>query len=139
MRALALALLFVASSVTSNWCQAADYVVVVARDSPIARLDTDRVRDIFLKKRRFDSGTRLVPVNLLGDAPVRRAFETGILDMDRAAINRYWTRNHFQGISPPATQASLASIKTFVERVDGAIAYLPANMVDNNLKVVHEF
>lgn len=135
MRALVLFLFLLAS----GWCQAADYAVVVSSQSSIGTLDEHKVRDIFLKKRNFDGGKRLVPVNLLGEASVRRTFESHILDMDRNAINRYWISNHFQGVSPPATQASLASVKKFVERVDGAIGYLPLDMVDASLKVVYEF
>jgi len=118
---------------------AADYAVVVARSSQITRLEIDNIKDIFLRKRNFESDIKLVPVNLLGDDAMRRNFEQEILQMDRETISRYWVSNHFQGISPPATQASLLSIKLFVERVEGAIGYLPLEMIDSELKVLYEF
>lgn len=117
----------------------ADYAVVVANNSSITALEADNIRDIFLRKRNFESGVRLVPVNLLGDEETRRDFEQKILRMDREEISQYWVNNHFQGISPPATQASLLSIKLFVERVGGAIGYLPIEMIDSQLKVLYEF
>lgn len=117
----------------------ADYAVVVANNSSITALEADNIRDIFLRKRNFESGVRLVPVNLLGDEETRRDFEQKILRMDREEISQYWVSNHFQGISPPATQASLLSIKLFVERVGGAIGYLPIEMIDSQLKVLYEF
>jgi len=115
------------------------YVVVVAKDSPVQELSMDMVRDIFLRRRYFENDVRLVPVNLLGEDSARVDFENRVLEMDRSELSRYWTTSHFQGVSPPTTQASLASIKAFVERVDGAISYLPANMVDDSVKVVYEF
>jgi hypothetical protein len=119
--------------------EAAEYVVVVARNSPIEALDSERLRDIFLRRRSFEGGIPLVPINLLGEEAVRTQFESLVLQMDRGQINQYWVTSHFQGIKPPATQASLQSIKTFIERVDGAIGYLPVSMVDDGLKVLHEF
>lgn len=135
MRAVLMLLLIALVSVA----EAAEYAVVVARNSPIEALDPDRLRDVFLRRRSFEGSTPLVPVNLLGEEAVRTRFESQVLQMDRGQINQYWVTSHFQGIKPPATQASLQSIKTFIERVDGAIGYLPLSMVDQSLKVLHEF
>lgn len=118
---------------------AQEFAVVVAQDSVIATLDGERLKDIFLRHRNFEDGVRLVPVNLLGEDAARIEFETRVLMMDRDEINRYWISSHFQGVRPPATQASLQSIKAFVAQVDGAIGYLPRDLVDASLKVVYEF
>ena len=118
---------------------AADFAVVVSSNSPIENLNSGKLRDVFLKKRNFDGKHKLYPVNLLGEEVVRRQFEEKVLRMNRDEINRYWISNHFQGISPPITQSSLVSVKRFVEKVDGAIGYLPKDMVDSELKVLYEF
>jgi len=117
----------------------ADYAVVISSASNIDSMDAAKIRDIFLKKRSFEGSNRVVPVNPIGNDPVRIEFELQILNMGREEINRYWVNNHFQGVSPPTTQASLQSIKRFIETVDGAIGYLPIDMVDTNLKIIHEF
>lgn len=131
--------LLLLSIILVSVAEAAEYAVVVARNSPIETLDSERLRDIFLRRRSFEGDVPLVPINLLGEEAVRTRFESQVLQMDRAQINQYWVTSHFQGIKPPATQASLQSIKTFIERVDGAIGYLPISMVDDGLKVLHEF
>ena len=118
---------------------AEDYAVVVAQDSPISFGDSVKIREIFLKKRSFDSQTRVIPINLIGNERVRIEFETQVLQMNREQINRYWITNHFQGVSPPATQASLPSVKRFIQSVPGAIGYLPKEMVDDDLKIIYEF
>jgi len=115
------------------------YAVVVSRATALESMDVNTVRDVFLKKRNFGGDVRMVPVNPLGGEDARFAFEARVLNMNREALNRYWIGNHVQGISPPTTQASLASIKRFIEKVDGAIGYLPSEMVDSGLKVLYEF
>ena len=127
-------LLWLAGTVSAQ-----DYAVVVAQRSPIAVEDAAKIREFFLKKRSFDHQTKVIPVNLIGDERVRIEFEARVLRMDRAAINRYWITSHFQGVSPPATQASLQSIKRFIQTVNGAIGYLPKEMVDEGLKDIYEF
>lgn len=123
-------------SLTAN---AAEYAVVMSSSSAVNTMDASKIRDIFLKKRSFEGASRVIPVNPSGSDPVRIEFEMQILNMRRDEINRYWVNNHFQGVSPPTTQASLQSIKRFIESVEGAIGYLPIEMVDSNLKIIHEF
>ena len=123
--------------VSAAW--AADYAVVVARESGITEMDQSRIRDIFLRRRNFEGSVKLVPVNPLGEDELRRRFEENVLMMDRDEVSRYWTTSHFQGIKPPTTQASLESVKRFVERVQGAIGYLPLPMVDDSIRVLYEF
>ncbi len=115
------------------------YAVVVSKKVAVEQVAPSKIKDLFLKKRRSSDGVRLIPVNIVGSFDSRIAFEQRVLKMDRDAINQYWIKSHFQGLSPPATQASNASLKLFIERVEGAIGYLPLNMVDDNLKVIYEF
>jgi hypothetical protein len=119
--------------------RAEEFAVVVASNSNISMLDMARLRSIFLRQSSFEDGTRLVPVNLLGDDDARIEFEMRVLMMERDELNRYWITSHFQGLKPPATQASLDSMKAFILRVEGAIGYLPLSMVDQDLRVVYEF
>lgn len=71
--------------------------------------------------------------------PIRISFEKNILKMNREELNGFWTKQHFQGVTPPATQSSHNSIKMFVKNVKGAIGYLPLNLIDEETKVLHEF
>jgi len=135
MRKLVLPLLLLLSAPL----QAQEYAVVVASNSPIEKLDSERLKDIFLRHRNFEGDVRLIPVNLLGEEAARIGFEERVLMMSRDEINKYWITSHFQGVRPPATQASLQSVKAFVENVDGAIGYLPLDMVGEGLKVIYEF
>ena len=115
------------------------YVVVTSVTTDIESLDAHALRDIFLMKRKFSGSVRVFPVNLLGSTEIRSTFEQEILHMGQDELNKYWVEQHFQGVSPPSTQASLQSVKRLVESVDGALGYLPASMLDDKLKVLYEF
>jgi hypothetical protein len=118
---------------------AQEYAVVVSARSNIESIDARLVRDIFLRKKNFAHGVRVRPVNVTGDRVVRRAFESTVLKLNREELNQYWVERHFQGVSPPGTQASFASVKKIVERVEGAISYLPHELIDEQVKVIYEF
>lgn len=118
---------------------ASEYTVVVAKKSPISVLTLTQVRDLFLHKRRNVGEHKAIPVNVLGHENVREMFEAKVLGMDRNRLNAYWVKQHFQGVAPPLTQPSFESVKAFVENVEGAIGYLPTEMVDSRVKGVYEF
>ncbi len=115
------------------------YVIVTSVTTDIEPLEAHTIKEIFLMKRKFSGPVRVFPVNLLGSTEIRAAFEEMILQMDREELNKYWVEKHFEGVSPPSTQASLESIKRLVESVDGALAYLPLSMVNDKLMVLYEF
>ena len=116
-----------------------DYSVVISKKSGLSEFSQQQIRDLFLQKRRFMGSQAIVPVNILGHDDVRSVFESKILQMDRNQLNSYWMKQHFKGVSPPVTQSSFESVKSFVENVDGAIGYLPSQMVDQKIRVVYEF
>ena len=116
-----------------------DYSVITAKDNTLDGLNRLQLRDIFLQKRQFVKEQRIIAVNLLADNDVRKAFELNVLKMQRKKLNSYWIKQHFHGISPPTTLASFEAVKRFVGKVEGAIGYIPSNMVDNSVKVLYEF
>jgi hypothetical protein len=118
---------------------AAEYGVITNPQSGIDRIDPRQLRDLFLQKRRFIGTQKAIPVNLLADNMARIAFESEVLKMNRDTLNGYWIKQHFQGIVPPVTQSSFASVKLFVRNVEGAIGYIPLELVDKDVKVLYEF
>lgn len=117
----------------------AEYSVVASTQSGIDALDARQLRDFFLQKRHFAGSRQVIPVNLLAQNQARIAFESKVLHVDRDTLNRYWVKQHFQGVSPPLTQSSYAAVKLFVQNVEGAIGYIPSVLVDDKVKVLYEF
>lgn len=115
------------------------YSIIVSKKAPFSTLSTQQIRDIYLQKRHSIGEIKIIPINLVGQDESRIAFEYSVLEMDRNRLNAYWVKQHFQGVTPPLTQPSFESIKTFVQNVEGSMGYIPSVMVDGNVKVVYEF
>ncbi|MCW8838335.1 MAG: hypothetical protein OQK11_06505 [Thiovulaceae bacterium] len=118
---------------------AGEYAVVVNKKNKIDKISKKQLKNIFLKKRHFIDNQKIVAINVSANMPLRMKFEKSILQMSREKLNSFWTKQHFHGISPPLTQSSTNSVKLFVKNVDGAMGYLPKNLIDDSIKVIYEF
>jgi len=119
---------------------AAKYGVVVTSHKSKVEIPTLRqLKDIFLMKRHYVGDTKVLPINMLLASDLRQKFEKNVLKINREKLNKYWIKQHFQGISPPITQASARSVKLFIKNVEGAIGYLPLSLVDDDMRILYEF
>jgi hypothetical protein len=112
-------------------------IAVVVHPSRAAELTTDVVRQIYLRRKRFwDDGTPIVPLNLAAGMPLRDVFSRLVLGESEARIADYWNRQYFYGILPPATLASTQAIRRYVASDPNAVGYLPADDVDGSVRSV---
>ncbi len=118
---------------------ASEYAVIMNAHSKIEKLSAKQIKSIFLMKKHFMDGVKLIPLNSAASLQIRDSFEKNILHKNRDKLNKYWIKKHFQGIQPPVVQASVKAIKLFVKNVDGAIGYIPIKLLDSDLKVLYEF
>ena len=117
----------------------AEYAVVISGKNDIQSLSVKQIKDIFIMKRHFVNSKKIIPVNMSATSEVRYKFEEIILKINRDKLNNYWVKQHFQGIRPPVIQSSTNSMKLFIKNVDGAIGYLPRDLIDSDLRVIFEF
>ncbi len=95
--------------------------------------------DLFRRKLLVDArGNRLVPVNLPGSDPVRRAFSLAVLGLPPEEMESYWNERYFHGVSPPPVVASAEAVLRFVAATPGAVGYVPRCAVDARVVVVAE-
>ncbi len=119
-------------------CMHAEVIaVVVGKQTPIEHLSAHQIKAVFLKKREFLDGIRMKPINLSPKSPLRRSFEKHLLKMDSETLERYWVQVHYRGHRPPYRVNSIESMIRFVERVRGAVGYLPQHEVPKDLKVLY--
>jgi hypothetical protein len=91
---------------------------------------------IYLRRKRFwDDGTPIVPLNLPGGTTLRRAFSRSVLRRGEDDLGDYWNRQYFYGILPPATLASTAAVLRYVASDPNAIGYVPLAEVDGSVTV----
>lgn len=119
--------------------QANEYVVIANKELQIHKVTREYLKQIYLKKHTYLGERQLVPVNLAGQSSVRDSFEKHVLKMSRNRLKRFWTMEHYKGKRPPLTMLSPNSALKFVEKVEGALAYIPTNLLSKKsaVKVIY--
>jgi len=102
------------------------YRVIVNPKNPIASAERKFVEEAFLKKTTsWSSGAVIRPVDLVPNAPARRAFSDEVLHRSVAEVKTYWQQAIFAGRDvPPPELGSDEDVIKFVLKYDGAIGYV---------------
>jgi len=112
-------------------------VAVIVHPERPAELSLEEIAQIYLRRRRFwDDGAAIVPLNLPSGAPIRAHFSKRVLNQTQARLADYWNRQYFLGVLPPATLASTEAVRRYVASEPNAIGYVPASEVDGSVRVV---
>lgn len=91
------------------------------------------------RKQSWGGGKRIVPFNFPPKHDVRVAFDRAVLDMDPDDVARYWIDRRIRGGNPPPKQVSNARlIVRLVEKLDGAVAYVPEGTPLGNTRIVQK-
>ncbi|WOE69628.1 hypothetical protein RZR97_11030 [Hydrogenimonas thermophila] len=115
----------------------AEYVVIAQKSMP--PLSEKQIRAIYLKKITILNNMLLVPVNLSASSLIRKSFEERILKMEHSRLKAYWTKQHYLGRRPPLKMKSQKSVKAFIKKIEGAIGYIEADMVDDEIKIIYKW
>jgi ABC-type phosphate transport system substrate-binding protein len=112
-------------------------VAVIVHSERRAELSIEEVAQIYLRRKRFwDDGSTIVPLNLSSPAPLRARFSQLVLHQTERRLADHWNRLYFDGILPPATLASTEAVRRYVASDPNAIGYVPAADVDGSVRVV---
>jgi hypothetical protein len=111
--------------------------VVVGAASPVQRVTLDELRELYLRRQRlWADGSRAIPVNLPPGSEPREAFSRRVLGRSTRDLVGYWNARYFEGITPPLVLSSTAAVRAYLATEPGAIAYLPADEVDEACRVL---
>ncbi|MDQ1245620.1 MAG: hypothetical protein QG565_1961 [Campylobacterota bacterium] len=116
----------------------ADEYAVIANHK-MRDLSTAEIKAVFLKKITVIENMEAVPINLAAKDTIREKFENKIIGMDFERLKTYWSNQHYLGKRPPIRMQSEDSVKAFVKNVEGAIGYINANNLDNDVKVLYRW
>jgi hypothetical protein len=131
--ALVLAILLLAAASASE----RESVAVIVNPARRVELSVDDLAQIYLRRKRFwNDGAPMVPLNLPSAHPFRERFSRQVLRRSDARLAEYWNREYFYGILPPATLASTEAMRRYVASDPNAIGYLPASQVDGSVRVL---
>jgi hypothetical protein len=112
--------------------------VVVGKESVVARVTVDTLREVYLRRQRlWTDGVAAVPVNLPPDHRLRDAFSQRVLGRRAEDLVGYWRRLSFDGIRPPLVLQTPAAVCAYVATAPGAVGYVaPEDVDDAHCRVV---
>lgn len=112
-------------------------VAMIVHPERHCELSADALAQIYLRRKRFwDDGAAIVPLNLPAGTSLRRHFSRLVLRQSEARLEAYWNRQYFDGILPPVTLASTEAVLRYVASDPNAIGYVPASEVDGTVRAV---
>ncbi|MFQ5478382.1 MAG: hypothetical protein ACE5E4_07185 [Candidatus Binatia bacterium] len=114
-----------------------DFVVIVHPANPVNTLTRSRLERIYRRSARFwDDRVRVVPINTSFGNSLRDSFSREILRSSPDELVSFWNRQYFQGVMPPPVLKSPAAVRAYVATTRGAVGYIPADLLDDTVKVV---
>ena len=118
----------------------ADLYIIANKDLPASQLDKNDIAAIYLlKKKHWENGEDIMPINLPAQADARNHFTAEIFDSTPEKLGSYWDKMLFKGETPPVTQNSEQAVILFVERVKGAIGYVETKPQNPQIKILQQF
>ena len=115
----------------------AGIAVIVAQGLVPPKLSREELALIFKQKRRFwEDGTRIQPVNLPASHSLRQAFSQLVMGEAPEELDDYWREMYFHGVLPPFVLASDEAVIRFVAGTPGAIGYVSNCVVDHRVRVI---
>jgi ABC-type phosphate transport system substrate-binding protein len=114
----------------------AQIVVVVNPSNPLRDLSLEELRRLYLG--RTTTFRQNLPVILLEQAELRKAFYPAALGMNEGRIKRHWIGVVFSGESaiPPKTISGSDALKHLVAQTPGAIGFLDFPAADRSVRVL---
>ena len=114
-----------------------DRLAVIVNRGRRAELSVEDLAQIYLRRKRFwEDGAPVVPLNLPSASPLREQFSRLVLRETETRLADHWNRLYFRGILPPATLVSTESVRRYVASDPNAIGYVPDSEVDGSVRVL---
>ncbi|TAE24379.1 MAG: hypothetical protein EAZ92_13400 [Candidatus Kapaibacterium sp.] len=128
-------LLFFAMPSASTFAQSV--AVITHKSSSAQNLEADKILDIYtLNTRNWADGSKITVFEVKGDSPVKSRFYAA-LNTAFSEMQKLWLKKQFSGKGlPPTAVNSEQELLEKVANTPGAIAYVNAENVNKNVKVL---
>lgn len=114
------------------------FVLIANQANPISTLARGEASKLFLLKRsRWSSGQRALPVDQVESSPVRRRFSDVIHGMDVPSVKSFWQEIVFSGKGdPPPERASDEGVIAFVRSNPTGLGYVSSATPADGVKII---
>ena len=115
-----------------------DIAIVTNLKNDTTSLSRSELARIFTKKKtRWPNGKRCIPIDQLGDSKIRARFSRQVLRKSVYQMTRYWMQETMTGnAKPPVSLESAATVKKYIQKLEGAVGYIYADEVDDSICVL---
>jgi len=129
---------FIFSLLIVYFAKSFELAVIANKDFNADNISLHLLKRIYLKKKLFINGNKVIPVNLKYSSKLRKIFQKEVLNMDEEELSLYWNNMYFNGIRPPLTLSSERAVIEFVKKFKNAIGYVSYGNVKNskNIKII---
>jgi len=112
--------------------------VVTHGDNELESITRSELARIFLKQQTaWPNGERCIPIDQRGDSAIRKEFSRLVLKQSVYEVRRYWMQETMTGnAKPPVSLESAATVKKYLQKLKGAVAYVYLDEVDEHVKVL---
>lgn len=113
-------------------------LIVVDKNFKEENLTLLEIKEIFLSKKRFVDGEKILAMNYEFNNPLRECFEKNILKKSRRSLERYWRKAYYKGKRPPKIVKSTKMLLSYMKEVQPSIGYIGSDeLLNKGLKVVY--
>lgn len=112
--------------------------VITHPESEIQSLSRSELARMFKKAQtEWSDGTRCIPIDQLAGSEIRADFSRLVLREGLDDIKRFWMQQTMTGSArPPIALENSDTIKKYVAKLPGAVAYVYLDEVDENTRVL---
>ncbi|CAA6824825.1 MAG: Unknown protein [uncultured Sulfurovum sp.] len=104
--------------------QAQELFIVTDKGFQEGNITIQEVKEIFLGKKRFINGKKILVMNYEFNHSVRRCFEKTVLKKSVRSIERYWQKAYYKGLRPPKIVKSEEMLFSYMQEVQPSIGYI---------------
>jgi ABC-type phosphate transport system substrate-binding protein len=123
----------------SNTCSSENYsndiAIITNINNDNLQISHSEAINIFMGRyRRFSDGSKAIPID---NDSIKNMFYMQLVNKSPSEIKAYWATLIFSGrTQPPKSMEDTSKVINTVKQEPQAIAYIPANQVNNKVKVL---
>jgi hypothetical protein len=116
----------------------ADGIAVIAHPSTKASINREDLMRLYMgKSKSLSDGSPATALYLKEGLPVRRAFDSQVLNRQPAQVKAYWAQQIFTGRgTPPPERVTETAMLESVATTPGTIGFVSASAVTPSVKVL---
>jgi ABC-type phosphate transport system substrate-binding protein len=133
------ALLAMVAAAPAHALPQVDLAVIVNVQAAMKQMSAVEMETMFTRAQtRWDDGTPIVPINAPPGSNLRVQFDQVVLRLNPDEVGRFWIDRRVRGLGmPPRHLGEPSTIVRVVEKLNGAIAYAPEELVrDARVRIV---